>query len=118
MTEEHRHFSRIHFQTRTRLSAGSLEWDCELIDISLKGALIECPPGWSGQIGDPYTLEIQLGDDAETIRMQASLAHMEDGHAGFHCVHIDIDSITHLRRLLELNLGDAELLNRELAALG
>lgn len=118
MTEEQRHFSRIHFQTRARLSAGTRDWDCNLIDISLKGALLECPAGWTGNLGDPYTLEIRLGDDGEIIRMQTSLAHVEKSHAGFHCVHIDIDSITHLRRLMELNLGDVELLNRELAALG
>jgi len=32
--------------------------------------------------------------------------------------HIDLDSISHLRRLVELNLGDEALLERELAALG
>ena len=31
--------------------------------------------------------------------------------------HIDLESISHLRRLVELNLGDSSLLERELAAL-
>ncbi len=35
----------------------------------------------------------------------------------FRCEHIDIDSITHLKRLIELNLGDEALLHRELAHL-
>jgi len=30
---------------------------------------------------------------------------------------IDVDSMTHLRRLIELNLGDPTLLERELKAL-
>jgi hypothetical protein len=37
---------------------------------------------------------------------------------GLHCRHIDIESLAHLRRLIELNLGDPALLERELAALG
>ena len=37
---------------------------------------------------------------------------------GMVCRHIDVDSISHLRRLVELNLGDEALLERELAALG
>jgi hypothetical protein len=37
---------------------------------------------------------------------------------GFVCQYIDLDSISHLRRLVELNLGDGSLLERELAALG
>jgi hypothetical protein len=50
--------------------------------------------------------------------MDVTVAHCESEHVGFHCDHIDIDSITHLRRLVELNLGDPELLERELSALG
>jgi hypothetical protein len=33
------------------------------------------------------------------------------------CKEIDLDSISHLRRLIELNLGDQEELERELGAL-
>jgi hypothetical protein len=33
------------------------------------------------------------------------------------CESIDLDSITHLRRLVELNAGDPALLERELTAL-
>jgi hypothetical protein len=33
------------------------------------------------------------------------------------CNAIDIDSVTHLRRLVELNLGNSEQLNKELSQL-
>lgn len=49
--------------------------------------------------------------------MEISLAWARDGLLGFECQHIDLDSISHLRRLVELNLGDEELLERELALL-
>jgi hypothetical protein len=36
---------------------------------------------------------------------------------GLQTEHIDLDSISHLRRLIELNVGDADILNRELGEL-
>jgi hypothetical protein len=49
--------------------------------------------------------------------MQVKLTHEDPGQLGFVCQYIDLDSISHLRRLIELNLGDQEELDRELAAL-
>ncbi len=46
--------------------------------------------------------------------MDVTLAHTEEDHIGFHCEHIDLDSVTSLKRLVELNLGDEELLEREI----
>jgi hypothetical protein len=49
--------------------------------------------------------------------MQASVANITDQLVGFECQAIDLDSITHLKRLVELNLGDEGLLHRELITL-
>lgn len=49
--------------------------------------------------------------------MQVELTHEAKGQLGFVCTNIDLDSIKHLRRLIELNLGDQEELERELGAL-
>jgi hypothetical protein len=46
-----------------------------------------------------------------------SNSHTRGQNAGLLCLDIDIDSVTHLRRLVELNLGDSDLLERELSAL-
>jgi hypothetical protein len=43
---------------------------------------------------------------------------MNNGNWGLQWRNIDVDSLTHLRRLLELNLNDPSLLDRELADLG
>jgi hypothetical protein len=50
--------------------------------------------------------------------MDVEVAHQENDEMGLNCKDIDVDSITHLRRLVELNLGDPKLLERELSALG
>jgi hypothetical protein len=49
--------------------------------------------------------------------MEGIVAHHHDAVLGVRCKAIDLDSITHLRRLVELNRGDAEDLQRELSAL-
>lgn len=117
MQEEKRRFTRIPFDAEAVLSGAGQDWPCELIDLSLKGALIRAPGGWTGSAGEDYRLMLTL--DADTrIHMDVSVAHQEDGHVGLSCRDIDLDSITHLRRLVELNLGDASLLERELMALG
>lgn len=113
-----RHFSRIAFDAQVYLRNDTLVWQSLLIDVSLKGALITRPADWQGHIGEVYTLEMVLGDDQLIIRMLVSVAHVHDERIGLQCVNIDIDSITHLRRLIELNLGEPESLERELAALG
>jgi hypothetical protein len=49
--------------------------------------------------------------------MALTVSHVVDNNAGFKCKHIDMDSITELWRLVELNLGDNDLLKRDLLAL-
>ncbi len=114
-----RRFQRILFDAAASIEVPSGEIPVSLIDVSLNGALIKCPDNWSGSIDDKVSLSVQL--DAEekfTLHMQTKLAHIEENHIGLHCEHIDIDSITSLRRLVELNLGNSDFLDRELAALG
>lgn len=115
--QQRRRFTRIAFDAEACLSAGEQQWAVELLDLSLKGALVTRPDGWEAQAGGPFRLELQLGEDA-AIAMDVSIAHQEDDRLGLHCEDIDLDSITHLRRLVELNLGNPDLLERELASLG
>ncbi len=45
------------------------------------------------------------------------MVHVEGRHVGLRCDEIDLESITALRRLIELNAADPALLERELGAL-
>ncbi|MGD8217564.1 PilZ domain-containing protein [Pseudomonas thivervalensis] len=115
---ERRRFERIEFHARTELSQGPFIWPVKLLDVSLKGLLIEKPEPWLGDPEKPFIAVIHLGKEKEeTVRMEVLLRHDDNGHLGFVCEHIDLDSIEHLRRLVELNLGDQDELKRELAAL-
>lgn len=118
MTNENRLFTRIPFEASVQIISAEDTWDCDLIDISLKGVLVSQPDSWGGALDDPFMIELKLHNSDTIIRMDVSVAHIESNHIGFRCEHIDLDSITHLRRLVELNVGDTEILNRELTALG
>ena len=113
---ERRRFVRVDFHARTELSQGPFIWPVELLDLSLKGMLITKPEPWLGDLDQPFMADIHLSPDAE-IKMEVRLAHDDHGHLGFVCEHIDLASIAHLRRLIELNLGDPKELERELKAL-
>ncbi len=114
---EQRKFSRIPFDVRISLRQGDSHWESTLADISLHGALIHTPEGFEPADDAQYLLQIHL-EGGPDIAMDVHVAHQEAGNTGLRCDDIDVDSITHLRRLVELNLGDPELLERELSALG
>lgn len=113
---EQRRFHRIEFEMPVTLVTDTAQWTCRLLDISLKGALLERPANFQAKHGTPFTLIIALNDEVK-IKMDVKLAHLREQQAGFSCELIDMDSVSHLRRIVELNLGATTLLNRELSAL-
>lgn len=114
--QQKRHFTRVPFDADVRLvKQGGEAWDSRLYDISLKGALIAAPNGWRAEVGDEFLLEVFLAGEDIKIDMNVSLVHLNNGRAGFHCEFIDIDSISHLHRLMELNMGDEKQLEREIS---
>lgn len=117
-SEQRRRFSRVLFNAAARLKVDERDWPCEIHDLSLKGALIgiSFPPGGI-PAGAPCTLELNLGDTDARIRMAGTISHVEGANVGLRCESIDLDSVSHLRRLVELNLGDDTILQRELSAL-
>ncbi|KAA0969962.1 PilZ domain-containing protein [Pseudomonas sp. ANT_H12B] len=115
-TADRRRFKRIAFDARTELSQGEFIWPVKLIDLSLKGLLIEKPEPWLGNPDWHFLVDIHLNEDVE-IKMDVMLTHDDHGQLGFVCKHISLESIERLRRLVELNLGDSQELERELGAL-
>ncbi|MDX9671133.1 MULTISPECIES: PilZ domain-containing protein [unclassified Pseudomonas] len=111
-----RRFKRIAFDASTDLSQGQYIWPVKLIDLSLKGLLIERPEPWLGDKEHDFHVDIHLSKDVE-IKMDVHLAHEDHGQLGFVCRHISLESIQCLRRLIELNLADEAELERELGAL-
>jgi hypothetical protein len=114
---ERRRFSRISFHRPAELELPSSRTIAAVLDVSLKGALVEVPAGVEVGPGERCGLVIRLDAGDAVIRMDGDIAHRDRRLVGVRCHDIDLDSIAHLRRLVELNLGDEDLLHRELGAL-
>ena len=88
-------------------------------DVSLKGAFVELanfeedPHIFSGQ---RYTLVIQLQATTKIV-MKMTCRHVSGKSLGLECNHVDPESISHLKRLVEMNIGRSDVLNRELNVL-
>lgn len=117
MSHNRRLYSRIQFQTEASLFLPDGEFPVEVLDLSLKGALVQPKGAQFVAIGANCTLKIHLNDAGASIRMEMTVVHQQDSHYGLACREIDLDSVTHLRRLVALNLGDEVLLEREVALL-
>ena len=114
---ERRRFSRVLYAAQASLSQGSQTWTTQLVDVSLQGALLERPSVWHPGEDRDYRLSFTLADSDIMLTLEVELSHEDDHRLGFYCHHIDIDSVSHLKRMIELNVGDEALLHRELEQL-
>jgi len=115
MTEQRR-FSRISFHQPVKFTHAGHVYSANLLDISLKGALFEHHGDARLQLGDSCQLCVTLNPE-EKIEMAGEVAHLTPPRIGLRCTNIELDSITALRCLVEMNLGDEALMQRELHAL-
>ncbi|MDD2881799.1 MAG: PilZ domain-containing protein [Rhodoferax sp.] len=115
--EGHRLFSRVPFSAQVSLQLADQTLKVDLLDIALKGALVRTPTPMAVALGAPCHLVLPLTDGGESIEMNGKVAHLENRNIGVACDEIDLQSLTRLRRLLELNTGDADLMDRELSHL-
>ncbi len=110
---ERRQFERLAFVRNTILFSGTNAWNCEMIDISLKGVLFSNPGEWSGKIKDTFRLSISLAN-SPSISMSIEIAHIDDNTIGAKWKKIDVDSFISLKRILELNTTDRHRLTKEM----
>ena len=114
---EQRRFHRIEFDAACEVQWQEQIWQAQVLDISLKGVLLQRPQQWVVAVNEPCEITVFLNGTEAGIVMAVVLRHVEDQRLGFQVQYIDMDSATHLRRLVELNLGDPALLERELGNL-
>lgn len=117
MPYERRQFVRVSFDAPAQLATPQGTFSVHVLDLSLKGALITAPASVQLQRGMQCQLTLALTETGSHIAMSTEITHVEGLHTGLLCRGIDLDSVTHLRRLIELQLGDPALLERDLAEL-
>jgi len=115
---EKRHFTRITFGGEASVNCPGGPCTGQIADISLKGALVHRPGGWGDLVerDTPAELDIELESGLQ-LTASARVSHVRGELAGFEFVQLPLETASELRRLVEFNLGDEALLERELAAL-
>ena len=88
-------------------------------DLSLKGAFVElrnfeADPHFF--IGQKYQLTVELQATTKIV-MLMTCRHVIGKKLGLECDRIDPESISNLRRLVEMNVGRSDILGRELNVL-
>ncbi|TVQ98845.1 MAG: PilZ domain-containing protein [Spirochaetaceae bacterium] len=114
---EKRRFRRTDFGTHGTFTSASQTVGFELIDLSLKGALINPLDSAVLKVGDAGSVTIELSGTDAVITADAEIVHREYEYFGLRFTMIDLDSVTHLRRLIELNTPEDGDLERELGFL-
>lgn len=112
----HRRFRRIPFEAEVTLNVGRDSWSGELLDVALKGAMVGTKAPISLPLGTHCSLCITLPQTPVSLDFLAVLIHHEDNRYGFRFVSENLETLTHLRRLIELNTGDTEATLCELSA--
>jgi hypothetical protein len=114
---ERRKFNRVIFSAPAMLMQGDKQWQTAVIDVSLQGALIDYPDEFEAELELDFQLDIEIEGANRHILMHGYIVHNANHRLGFKVKDIDVESITELRRIVELNLGDETLLKRNFKAL-
>ena len=98
------------------MQCGTEEWSCNLLDISLKGMLVEPPESINIDLSNPCGMALFLGEDI-AIHARVSIIRSDNDNWGLKWLQIDVNSLQHLRHLIELNTSNPAMLMRELSEL-
>jgi len=114
---EQRHFHRIRFDVKIKIECNGTMHPADLVDISLKGVLVDSTGGFTPEMGTHCHLTINLNNSDVVISFDGKVVHINDGLVGIKITLIDIESMIHLRRLVTLNSENSEQVRDELNAL-
>lgn len=112
--DEKRYFSRINFTAQSQIEFNNKSYKGELLDISLRGALLCFKDQIPLKKCDHCTLIIYLHSSDIKLIFDVEVVHIYQNHLGFRFISEDIGTMTHLRNLLSLNVGDYDKITDEI----
>jgi hypothetical protein len=115
--DEKRRFSRIRFIEKSFIEIDNRMVEVNLLDISLKGALIEFGSEVTIQKGDVRDLIFHLGNAEIILQFKTETVHCRGNQAGLKFIGMDLDTMMHLRSLIEARTLDPEKVRHELGFL-
>lgn len=111
---ERRRFSRIVYQAQAVITQESTQVNASVNDLSLHGLLASSDQADVLDINKQINVEFSLSGSDVTIQLVGNIVGLNNNVIRVAIDHIDIESIGHLKRLIELNVGDDELLHRNI----
>lgn len=109
-----RRFSRVRCIEKSVVKTDSGSHDVVLKDISLKGALIEHGNDLPAREGDRWKLFFQLDQTDIILEFEAEVIHLRDNLAGVKFIEMDLDTMIHLRSLMEARTVNPDQVRHEL----
>lgn len=115
---DRRRFERIGLDREVRVSALGQTACCRLVDISLRGLLLEGCVDWRPILGQLVDLAVVLDEQSHhCIQAKGEVRHLDGEQVGVHVIEMDLESVSLLKRLVEVNLDDDARLEMELQAM-
>lgn len=111
---ERRRFSRIVYQAPATLIQGSQHIEASVSDLSLHGLLLLSKQAELLEVDKQVEVGFSLPESDIVIQLTGLIVGVSEQVIRLAIDHIDIESIGHLKRLVELNVGDDELLHRNI----
>jgi hypothetical protein len=109
-----RRFSRVKCVEKSIAETPSGSCEVRLLDISLKGALVEYDSAISVARGDAWRLFFRLDNSEIILEFGAEVIHCHDNLAGVKFVEVDLETMIHLRSLMEARTVNPEQVRYEL----
>ena len=120
--EERRRFHRFPFHADCQLTpAGRDSINCELLDLSINGALLKVDDSFRDEVVPDTHIRLQMtghvnGSRVE-LQMWVTAVRVQEHQLACRFTAVDAESFENLKNMVSDNLGDARLLDRELTQL-
>jgi hypothetical protein len=112
MKTERRQFERVSFISSLSINDGQHQSVAQVLDLSLKGIHFSKPDNCQISLDNQIEIVLHLDSDHDIFMNVSLIRQTQHGFSGY-WNEIDGESFTRLKRLLVLNLGSEELIERE-----
>lgn len=111
---KNRQFTRIKFEEKCVVEYDGRSVEARLLNISLKGATIRFEEDIALRPADHWRLSFHMGNPDFMLRFGVEVVHSCGDFAGVKFIETDLNTMFHLRNLLEARIGDPGQVRKEL----
>ena len=111
---ERRRFSRIIYQAPALIEQGDSVMQATIQDLSLHGLRLQTEDAQSLDLSLPVEVGFSFTQSEQVMQLRAGIVLITGNEIRLKINNIDLESISQLKRFIELNVGNDELLHREL----